>query len=75
MKKYEILKDDYIELEGTILYRIKALKDFGGIEAGQLGGYIEKEDNLSQDGNCWIYNGARVYGAAKVSGYAEVSGG
>ena len=66
MKKYEILKDDYIELEGTILYRIKALKNFGRVKAVEIGGYIEKEYNLSQEDNCWVYDKAKVYGGARV---------
>ena len=34
MNKYEILQDDKIEIEGHTHYRIKALKDFGNVEAG-----------------------------------------
>lgn len=56
------------------LYRIRALKDFEDVMAGDLGGYIEKEENLSQEGNCWVSDEARVYDNAKVSGSAEVYG-
>lgn len=79
-RKYELLKDDHINYRGITLYRIKALKDFGDIKAGDLGGYIESEKNLSQDGSCWVYynakvfNNARVYDNAYVSGNAKVSG-
>ncbi|WP_375609493.1 MULTISPECIES: hypothetical protein [unclassified Bartonella] len=48
------------------LYRIRALKDFDDIKAGALGGFIEKEVNLSHDGNCWVYDEACVYGHAHV---------
>lgn len=54
------------------LYRIRALKDFGDVKAGDLGGYIESERNLSQEGDCWVYDEARVYDNAKVSGNARV---
>lgn len=54
------------------LYRIRALKDFEDVMAGDLGGYIEKEENLSQEGNCWVSDEARVYDNAKVSGNARV---
>lgn len=54
------------------LYRIRALKDFGDVKAGDLGGYIESERNLSQEGNCWVSDEARVYDNAKVSGNARV---
>ena len=46
MKKYEMIPDE------SGLYRIRALIDIPayGVEAGDLGGFIEKEDNLSHDG-------------------------
>lgn len=68
-EKYELIKDPSINL-----YRIRALKDFSDIKAGTLGGYVENEDNLSHDGNAWIYGNARVYGDARVCGDAEVYG-
>ena len=74
MKKYKILKDQYIEVIGKKLYRIQALKDFKGVKSGDIGGYIEKESNLSQSGNAWVYENARVYGNAWVSGDARVFG-
>jgi UDP-3-O-[3-hydroxymyristoyl] glucosamine N-acyltransferase len=71
MKKYE-LTDETKEFEGKTLYRIRALIDFGNIEAGDLGGWIEKEENLSHEGNCWIYDNAKVYDDALVYGNAQV---
>ena len=83
MKKFE-LTTDRIEENGTALYRIKALIDFGDVKASDLGGYVEKEENLSQSGNAWVYgnalvcddawvsNNAQVYGSARVSGNASV---
>ena len=68
-EKYELIKDPIINL-----YRIRALKDFSDIKAGTLGGYVENEDNLSHDGNAWIYGNAKVYGNARVCGNAEVCG-
>ena len=72
MNKYELLQDDKIEVSGHILYRIKALKDFGDVKAGDLGGYIEGESNLSQEGTCWVYDNAHVFGGAYVCGDACV---
>jgi len=43
-------------------------------EDGVLGGWIEKESNLSQYGNCRILNNAMVFGNAQVYGYAQVYG-
>ena len=73
MKKYE-LTAEFIEKWGKKLFRIKALISFGNVEAGEFGGYIEKEDNLAQDGDAWVYGNARVYGDAWVSGDARVYG-
>ena len=73
MKKYE-LTNETIEVEGYVLHRIKALIDFGDVKAGDLGGFIEDESNLSHEANCWVYDNAMVYQDAKVQGYAEVHG-
>ena len=35
--------------QSRTLYRIKALKDFADVKAGDLGGYIEDYRNLSHD--------------------------
>ena len=49
-------------------------KSFGSIIKGELGGYIEKEENLNQDGDAWVSGDAWVYGNARVSGDARVYG-
>ncbi|WP_375677073.1 hypothetical protein, partial [Bartonella sp. AP88XZML] len=56
------------------LYRIKALKDFADVKAGTLGGFIEKEDNLSHDGNCWVYDEALVFKNGHVYDNAIIAG-
>ena len=78
MKKYE-LKEEKKEFLGRTLYRIRALQDIelcGGtvIRAGELGGWIEKEDNLSQEGSAWVSGEAEVSGEARVFGEACISG-
>ncbi len=70
--KYRLIFEDYRKICGKKLYRIEALKDFGDIKAGDLGGYIESEDNLRHDGNAWVYDNARVCDNACVYGYAKV---
>ena len=74
MKKYE-LTTETLQFAGRTLHRIKAVKDFGSIKAGEFGGYIENEKNLSQDDNAWIYGEAMVFDNAKVFGNARVFGG
>ena len=71
-KKYE-LTDETIEILGHVLHRIKALTKFGWVNKGELGGYIEKEENLSQYCKCWISDKAMVYEDARVYGNAHVS--
>ena len=69
-KKFELLLDDTIDVFGRKLFRIKAKINFGDVEAGELGGYIEKEENLSIYGKAWVSGKALVYGNAFVSGDA-----
>lgn len=76
MKKYKLLKSRFIIQNGIKLFRIKALINTGiNIKKGDLGGYIEKEENLSHEQLCWVYEGARVSGDARVYGDAWVYGG
>ena len=58
-KKYEMIP------EGD-MFRVKALRDFGNVRKGDVGGLIENECNLSHDGNSWVYDNAEVYGNARV---------
>lgn len=83
--KYK-LTSNYIEIGGRKLFQIQALKSFYNVKSGELGGYIESESNLSQNGNAWVYGNAhvfdnayvydnsRVYGNAHVYDAARISG-
>lgn len=78
MKKYQ-LTSETITVNGHTLYRIQALKDFEDIKAGDLGGFIESENNLEQDSyfdsfdsTCWVYDNACVYDEARVADDATV---
>lgn len=59
------------------LHRIRALRDIPrhGVRAGDLGGLVEGEHNLSQDGDCWITYTSQVCQTAKVSGNKIICGG
>ena len=70
-KKYK-LTDESINFCGSELYRIEALKDFSNVKKGDKGGFVESEDNLSQHGDCWIYDDAKVFDNAIVYGNARV---
>ena len=56
------------------LYRIRASKNFGDVKKGDIGGWIEKEENLDQYDNCWVGGDAKVFGDAQVSDNATVYG-
>ena len=71
MKKFELTTEFITNAFGKKLFRIKALVEFGDVKAGELGGYVEKEENVSQDGNAWVSGDARVSGNARVSGDAD----
>lgn len=58
--KYELTNETKI-YNGITLYRIKALKNFADVKAGDLGGWVQGEQNLSQEGNCWIYDEAVAF--------------
>lgn len=80
-KKYELVETDFKSENGKKLYRIKALKNFGeDIKKGDLGGYVESEKNLSQNGDCWIFDNATVKDNsivkdnAIVGDYARIEG-
>ena len=73
MKKYE-LTDETLQIGTITLHRIKAMVAFAGVDAGETGGWVEKEENLAQDGDAWVSGNARVYGGAWVSGDAWVYG-
>ncbi len=66
-KKYEFTGVTKQHL-GITLHQIRRLSD------GLVGGWIEKESNLSHLDNCFVYENARVYGNARVFGDAQVFG-
>lgn len=71
MKKFEPTAEFVTNVFGKKLFRIKALVAFGDVEKGELGGFIEKEDNLSHSGDAWVSGNAQVSGNAD---YAVVTG-
>ena len=69
--KYTLNESMHI-METTALYRIEALRDFGDVKAGDHGGFVESESNLSHTGDCWIYNDARAVGNSMVYDNARI---
>lgn len=55
------------------LRRIQALIDVNEtVSSGDMGGFIESENNLSQNGGCWIYDNAICCGEAVVEQEARL---
>ena len=76
-KKYELVKSESIVHNGRTLYRIRALREFTisrgvAIKVGDIGGFVESENNLSQEDICWIFDDAKVYENAKICGDAKI---
>ena len=70
-KKYE-LTNEKIEYEIRTLYRIRALRDFEDVKMGDLGGFVESEKNLSQEGDCWIYDDSKVTGGSVITDHSII---
>ena len=75
MKKYEFTgetKEIRLLFRTATLHRIRATVAFGIVEVGDLGGWIEKEENLSHEGKAWVCGDADVCGDAKVFSASHV---
>jgi len=78
--KYKLTENNKTLPDGTVLYQIQALKDIpkyyqrenGICKKDDLGGWVQSEKNLSQTGNCWVWDNAQVWGNARVWGNAMV---
>ena len=57
---------------GITLYRIQAKKDFSNVKKGDFGGWVEREENLDQSGNAWIFDEAQIYGNGRASDEARI---
>ena len=75
MKKFEFTgetKTISLLFRTAILHRIRAVAEFGLVKVGDLGGWIEKEENLSHEGKAWVWGNAEVCGDAKVFSASHV---
>ncbi len=74
--KYEFVPGDEITIApGRTVKRIRALVAIAtfGVAAGDVGGYVENVENLSQvSGNAWVYGNARVSGDAQIVWFSKV---
>ena len=71
-KKYELTKET-LKFDGHTLYRIRALKNINdSVKEGDFGGWIQSEENLSQESDCWVYDEAKVFNRAHVCDNATI---
>ena len=69
MKKFEFTgetKTISLFFRTATLHRIRAVAEFGHVKIGDLGGWIEKEENLSHEGKAWVWGDAEVFSASHV---------
>jgi carbonic anhydrase/acetyltransferase-like protein (isoleucine patch superfamily) len=73
-RKYEFTGEEMQLDNGVTVRRIRAIRSFGSVKAGDLGGWIEKEVNLYHNDAAWVTDNASVYEDAIISGDAWVEG-
>ena len=64
--KYK-LTDETKELYDKTLYRIECIDAFSNVKAGDRGGGVEFEGNLSQFGNAWVRDDAVVQAEIEIA--------
>ncbi len=67
------MTDEIKIVNGVTLHRIKALISFDDIKKGEIGGWLEKEENLDHHGNAWVCDDAWVRGNERVTSNTVVS--
>ena len=72
MKKYEFTGEVKLWL-GRTLRQIRATVAFGKVEAGEIGGWIEKEENLSHEGDAWVYGDVHFLTIGPIGSRGDVT--
>ena len=81
MKKYEFTGETKVSKanevgggkDGIVLHQIRAIRDFGEVKAGDLGGWIESEQNLSHQFNSWVDANGEIYGNILLADNAYIN--
>ena len=71
-KHFELTSESKVDSFGRTLFRVKLTSDCKWGKAGDLGGWVQKDENI-QD-SAWVSDNAQVSGNAVVSDNAVVSG-
>jgi UDP-3-O-[3-hydroxymyristoyl] glucosamine N-acyltransferase len=72
MEKKYVLTDNVKRVDGKFVRQIRAIRNFGNIRKGTLGGFINNEENLSHEGTCWVYEDGVVAEHARVTDDAQI---
>lgn len=67
--KYELR-----QAPGAELRQLVALRSFGDVKAGDLGGLIAPSVKLDHNSTAWVYPGAEVYGCSEITNGATIFG-
>ena len=73
-KKFELTDNFIINAFGVKLFQIKCTKSFKYAKEGDLGGYVEKDENLDQESDAWVSGNAWVSGDADIENDNEHCG-
>ena len=65
-KKFELTDKFVFNTFGIKLFQIKCTKSFKYAKEGDLGGYVEKDENLDQESDAWVSGNAQVSGNADI---------
>jgi len=70
MTKYYELTDETREFCGRTLYRIRCVTamDALGVAVGDLGGWVQSEANIAQNGRAWAHEHATVCAGGTIEG-------
>lgn len=71
-KHFELTSESKVDSFGRTLFRVKLTIDCKWGKAGDLGGWVQKDENI-QD-SAWVSDNAQVSGNAHVYDNAHVSG-
>ncbi|UDJ84834.1 YdcK family protein [Kosakonia oryzae] len=62
------------EKKTVALRQIIALRDFNDVKAGSYGGWVDEENVVDQQGNCWIYDeNSMAFLGSRISGNARLT--
>lgn len=62
------------EKKSVLLRQVIAVTDFNDVKAGTSGGWVDADNVLSQQGDCWIYDeNAMAFAGTEITGNARIT--